>query len=646
VQCTLLLDLAAFGRPVDNVEGMTLGPKLPDGRSTLVLVSDNNFRSHQVTQLWALAFEPGWLDVDHTPTPAPAPVDGPSIAEIQGAAHRSPLEGMAVSGVIGVVTAVDPGDVHRLWLQSPAEHDDGDPATSEAVQVVPTSGLPQVVPGQLVRISGTVTERHRPGQLPVTTLEASSVVVIEPHAPLPSPVVLGPSGRPVPHGQVDDDGLTSFDPAEDAIDLFESVEGMRVHVPRSAVVGPTSRYGSVTVIPVVDDHPAPAGRTRTGALLETPDDPNPERIIIDDRLLGEAPDLATGSELEPLHGIVDYGWGRYAVLATEPIAARSEAPIPTEVSTLRSSSTTWTIATFNVENLSAVSPDEELDAIAHTIVRRLQAPDIVALQEIQDNTGPADDGVVAADATMDRLVGAIRAAGGPTYAWCQIPPESNADGGQPGGNIRVGLLWQPGRSRLVEHASGSEELMVEPGPTLTPSPARITSPEAAFVDSRKPLIAQLEVAGQPLLVVVVHFSSRGGDDRLFGARQPPEHAARRQRTAQAAAVAAVVRKLLTLDADARVVVLGDMNDMSGTPPLAALKGVGLVELADALPPADRYSYIFNGNATLIDHILVSPALRAGAAVDVVHGHADAPARRRASDHDPVVARFPVTLEVQ
>jgi hypothetical protein len=50
VEKTLLLDLDTLGIPLDNVEGMTLGPTLPDGRKSLVLVSDNNFAASQFTQ--------------------------------------------------------------------------------------------------------------------------------------------------------------------------------------------------------------------------------------------------------------------------------------------------------------------------------------------------------------------------------------------------------------------------------------------------------------------------------------------------------------------------------------------------------------------------------------------------------------------
>nr|WP_157867612.1 esterase-like activity of phytase family protein [Gloeothece citriformis] len=50
LQKKLLLDLTELGIELDNLEGMALGPHLPDGSRTLVLVSDDNFREEQVTQ--------------------------------------------------------------------------------------------------------------------------------------------------------------------------------------------------------------------------------------------------------------------------------------------------------------------------------------------------------------------------------------------------------------------------------------------------------------------------------------------------------------------------------------------------------------------------------------------------------------------
>ena len=53
------------------------------------------------------------------------------------------------------------------------------------------------------------------------------------------------------------------------------------------------------------------------------------------------------------------------------------------------------LATFNVENLSPVDPPEKFADLAEIVVDHLQSPDVLALEEVQDNTGPVNDGVVA-----------------------------------------------------------------------------------------------------------------------------------------------------------------------------------------------------------------------------------------------------------
>ncbi|QLH38910.1 MAG: esterase-like activity of phytase family protein [Defluviicoccus sp.] len=53
----LLLDLADLGITLDNVEGMTFGPVLEDGRQSLILVSDNNFSQSQKTEVIAIALD-------------------------------------------------------------------------------------------------------------------------------------------------------------------------------------------------------------------------------------------------------------------------------------------------------------------------------------------------------------------------------------------------------------------------------------------------------------------------------------------------------------------------------------------------------------------------------------------------------------
>lgn len=57
VKKKLLLDLSELGIPLYNLEGMTLGPGLPDGSQSLVLVSDDNFDEAQKTQFILLSLK-------------------------------------------------------------------------------------------------------------------------------------------------------------------------------------------------------------------------------------------------------------------------------------------------------------------------------------------------------------------------------------------------------------------------------------------------------------------------------------------------------------------------------------------------------------------------------------------------------------
>lgn len=63
------------------------------------------------------------------------------------------------------------------------------------------------------------------------------------------------------------------------------------------------------------------------------------------------------------------------------------------------------------------------------------------LQEIQDNSGPKDDGTVDANVTLSTLVNAITKISNVTYSFVEVIPVDGQDGGQPGGNIRQAYLW-------------------------------------------------------------------------------------------------------------------------------------------------------------------------------------------------------------
>lgn len=108
VQKELLFDLADLGIPLDNVEGISFGPKLADGRQSIVLVSDNNFAGSQFTQFLAFA-----IDLETIPTIAPV---AETPAETRFADPAIPVEGP------------DPDDP-AIWL-NPADPNDSVIVTS------------------------------------------------------------------------------------------------------------------------------------------------------------------------------------------------------------------------------------------------------------------------------------------------------------------------------------------------------------------------------------------------------------------------------------------------------------------------------------------------------------------------------------
>ena len=139
-----------------------------------------------------------------------------------------------------------------------------------------------------------------------------------------------------------------------------------------------------------------------------------------------------------------------------------------------------------------------------------------------------NDGTVAADQTFALLIDAISAVGGPTYDWRSIDPVNNSDGGQPGGNIRVGFLFRTDNPDLqfVDRPGGGSTTAVDvvkiAGQVqLTSSPGRIDPTNTAFANSRKPLAAEFVFRGKTVFVVANHWNSKGGDNPLFGRFQPP-----------------------------------------------------------------------------------------------------------------------------
>ena len=588
-------------------------------------------------------------------------VDEPeTIAQIQGSSHISPFAGKSVNGVRGIVTAVGRSG---YWIQSTSPDDD--PASSEGLFVF-TRAAVRVKVGDLVSIDGSITD-FRPGgsrgndNLTTTELTGPKVTVTSTGNALPSAVVLGVD-RTAPQ-QVIENGnplnvespAALFRPATDAIDFYESLEGMRVAVRDAKVVGATKSFGELTVIP--GKHVKAVNTRRGGVLYSGYDHPNAMRVQLDDALLpaGAMPLANVGDSIAgDTVGVLDYSFGnpKLEVTATPTL---TPGGLQREV-TRPQSGNQLAMATFNVENLTPGDTQTKFDRLASQVVRNLASPDILALQEIQDNSGATSDGTVDSTRTTDKLIAAIVSAGGPAYSARWVNPENLADGGQPGGNIRQVFLYRTDRgvgfaAAPAGDATTAESLTVVDGkPHLALNPGRITPSSAAWERSRKPLVAEFTFAGETIFAIANHFASKGGDDPLFGRWQQPVRSSETQRHLQAQEVRSFVDQVLAADQSANVVVLGDINDFEFSRTVDIMVGAGataLVDLPRTLPVKERYSYVFEGNSQILDQILVSQALTVAGhsgkepafEYDIVHTNSEF--HDQDSDHDPQVVRLAI-----
>jgi predicted extracellular nuclease len=548
---------------------------------------------------------------------AQAPPEVPIYA-IQGAGHRSPFEGIAVQ-TTGVVTAVLR---NGFFMQDP--EGDADGATSDGIFVF-TGSAPAVSVGDGLRVTGEVSE-FAPGSasernLSGTELFLPAIARLSTGNALPAPTVLGAAGRSPPTEIIDDDRLSSFDPDQDGIDFYESLEAMRVRVDGALAVAPTNAFGEIFAVP---DRGADAtGMNSRGGITASAGDFNPERIQIDAPL---PPLVQAGDGLGAVTGVMRYSFGSYEVLPTESFAPTGGGLAP-ERTDLLGTASRLTISSYNVRNLDPGDGESRFLGIGSQIANLLGAPDIVALQEVQDDSGPTDDGVTEASRTYRTLIDAIVSAGGPSYAFADVPPSDGRDGGQPGGNIRVGYLYNPSR---VEVVAASIE--------------RLAEAEDAFLNSRKPLQMTFRFNGHEVTLINNHLTSKSGSTPLFGSVQPPIDGNVERRNQQAQFLKDYVDDLLALDPDANVIVLGDFNSLPWETPLSILEGDPrdpvLFNLAESrLSPSERYSFSFEGNSQLLDHLLVSSSLLNAASPELDIVHINAEFVDALSDHDPLIGRF-------
>ncbi|KAI4196905.1 MAG: hypothetical protein LQ348_002228 [Seirophora lacunosa] len=594
-----------------------------------------------------------------------------TVADLTGTKYLSPLSGSAFSNLTGLVTAKGP---NGLWIRS--TQPDDDERTSESVYVFSRSVGANLAAGDIITLDGNVTE-YRSSSAYLFLTEVTSprnVRVVSKGNPV-EPVVLGARtsaiigekdvSPPTEQYSALDNGDVfgvpnnvsrvsqtnpELEPNTYGMDFFESLSGELVTIQGVTALGrQANSFGDQWVYgnwPVT-------GRNSRGGLTVTDRDSNPETIIVGSPLDGTRNPNTTklGDSLTDITGIIQYNFGFYSVLPlTAPSVKSSQSPALPPPSRIKSNGrcNKLTVADYNIENFTP--GNSRIPLVVDHIATYLGAPSIVFVQEVQDNSGATNDGTVDANLTLSGLTQALQERTGIPYSFVDVDPVNNADGGQPGGNIRNAYLFNPEEVRLYKPNPGSstDANAVLPGPSLLFNPGRIDAPPA-FRSSRKPLVAQWEtVDGKGnFFTVNVHWTSKGGSSSLQGDPRPPVNGGIDERNAQANVTGSFIAQILAQDKDAAVIAAGDFNEFSFVEPLerfVQMSGLQELDVVSGVPEVERYTYTFGSSQQQLDHMYVSPSVaRRVGKKDFEHVHVNTWAAEEdvASDHDPTVASLNV-----
>ncbi|PYI09240.1 endonuclease/exonuclease/phosphatase family protein [Aspergillus sclerotiicarbonarius CBS 121057] len=578
-----------------------------------------------------------------------------TIPEINGDRYISPYKGKSVSGVKGLVTAKGSSG---FYLRSTDA--DSDDRTSNSVYIYGSRGVSQVAVGDIITLSGKVAEyRSSSSYVYSTEIESPSDITILSSGNDVTPIVIGQDDLDPPteqYSSLDDGDVFSLpgdssllsttnpvlEPTEYGMDFWQSLSGELATLTGVTAVGKANKYGDTWV---TGNWPV-TGRNDRGGLTMRANDSNPESIVIGSPLDGSdnPTDTKLGDTFDDITGIITQAYGFYTLLPLTALSRTGSNATEAAATTLTSDGTcsAITIGDYNVDNFSPESTT--MSGIADHIANYLKSPTIVFLQEIQDNSGPTDNGVVSANVTLSKLASAIKEQGGVEYNYTDIDPINDTNGGEHGGNIRVAYLYDPSVVRLRNYHPGSSTDATEvlAGGGLSYNPGLIDPSNAAWNDSRKPLAAEWETLDgkNSFYTINVHFTSKYDSTSLEGDPRPPVNGWVENRVEQAKVVAKFVTSILSVKSDAKIVTAGDFNEYAFVEPVevfASKSTLQDLEEVAGIPATERYTYLYNQNCESLDHMFISSALTSGAKMEHIHVNTWVSTAEEMSDHDPTVA---------
>lgn len=603
-----------------------------------------------------------------------------SINVIQGSGELSAYDGQFIM-TEGVVTAKRG---NGFFLQSFGSEagvsPDGNDATSEGIFVFTAAAPNMVAVGDHARVAATVDEFLGSAATPTTELVSPSIDVLDNGITLPTPVELTAAMA----------GPDSFP------DTLEHLEGMLVSVAKGIVTAQTGGFINepnatstdsntafefvVSGVPrpmrepgisILDSFPVPLAKEATIPYF----DANQERIkafpLVGTRLVADA-----GASVSGLVGPLIYfgdSWQLLYDVANPPVIGD---PIATAVSDAGANDVT--VGAFNLQRFFDDSNDPGIGepvlsgaAFANRLAKTgaaicdwVKVPDILGVVEVENLDTLAE--------LADYING--NCARAPVYA--PYLQEGNDVGG-----IDVGFLVSNRAVRAgVSRVSVTSVIQMGKDTKYGTSPLGCAPGElgctSALLNDRPSLVLRSVVnfangRTYPLTVIVNHLRSLNGND------DPVSSRVRYKRGQQAVELAKVVNDIQIGNPNEKIVLVGDFNafpfndgyvDVMGiitgnpatedqvieyfTSPLATPLVLGDELTPD---PAQRYSYVFEGNAQTLDHAVVNEALINDPSVvslSVEHARINADFRvgrygefslpytaenppLRVSDHDPV-----------
>lgn len=593
------------------------------------------------------------------------------IHDIQGSGLTSPLNGAVVT-TEGIVTAQKFNN--GFFLQTADASVDADPNTSQGIFVFTSTAPPATAAvGNRIRVTGTVTEftpSTNLNQLSITEIvSVTSIQVLSSGNPLPTPVALTSAD----FGAAANPGTA------------EKFEGMRVSVPTARAVAASdgnisesSATSSTTgvfhvILPgvnrpfreagigVLDVFPIPGGKTPPRF------DTNQERLMVRSRgqIGATAVAIDADTDVTGMVGVLDYFSGTWALLPDPGTVAVAGGKTATAVADARYEDVT--IGGFNLlrffdevndsngaPTLTAAALDKRLTKTSLAICDYVKAPDILGVVEVEN--------LRVLGLLADRINGTCARA--PQYVPYLV--QGNDQGG-----INVGFLVS---TRLIAGNARVEVLEVTQygKNTLFVNPDSSTS----LLNDRPPLLLRANIrqdngAVYPVTVIVNHLRSLNGIDDTgpgSGGWASEGHRVRAKRGQQALFLADLVHNRQLANPSEHIVLLGDFNAFEFNDGYVDVMGIvrgdevpanevvydvvspiatPLVDGSDLIAdPAEKYSYVFEGSAQTLDHVVVNEALVmnvAGLSVDHarinadfgVHHFGTAGTALRVSDHDPV-----------